>query len=227
MVALRSTAVKIISFENGVPGFFAIAQEARGVIALGQMAVGVVAIGQMAIGCFAVGQLGFGLIGAGQLGIGVYAAGGLGIGGRGKGAILKLVPTVDPPRDLPPTTTYQAVQAGWGDGWVAATLNRNAQGHATLFADGYDLGLKISTSVLAQAYREIDKSPGSAVLAHVRCMGDNTYVCDRLMHVPIPLTAQPNFWTLMIIRMVVLSIVAVAWWLLVVPELTDIFSKVF
>ncbi len=218
--------MKIVSFENGVPGFFAIAQEANGVIALGQVAVGVIAVGQLAIGGVAIGQLGFGLVGAGQLGIGVYAAGGLGIGGRGVGGILKLVPTVDHPRDLPPCTTIDAIIAGWGDGWIEAQLDRNAQGHAALIVGGQALDLKISTSVLANAYAEIAASPGSRVLAHVRRF-DRVLVCDRLMHVPVPLTAQPGFWSLLIVRMVALTVIASAWWLLVFTELAKIVAAVF
>lgn len=218
--------MKIVSFENGVPGFFALAQEAHGVIALGQIAIGVVAVGQLAIGGIAVGQLGFGLAGAGQLGIGVYAAGGLGIGGRGWGGILKLVPTVDHPRDLPPCTTIEAITAGWGDGWIEAELNRNAQGHAALIVGGHALDLKISTSVLANAYAEIASAPGSRVLAHVRRF-DRALVCDQLMHVPVGLTAQPGFWTLLMVRMVALTVIASAWWLLVFTELARIFAAVF
>ena len=218
--------MRIVSFQNGEPGFFAFAPYATGVIAIGQVAVGFIAIGQLAIGGIAAGQLGFGLMGAGQLGLGVYAAGGLGIGGRGKGAIGKLVPTVDPPRSLPPTTTLDSIRAGWGDGWLAATLGWTKDQLPGLYVDGQPLPLKISKGVLDAAFAELGLRAESEVQAHVRRVGD-VLICDRLMHVPIPMTAQRDFYSLLVVRMVLLIAMAAAWWVLVAPELAKIVRALF
>ncbi len=206
------------------PGFFAFGQFATGVIAVGQVATGVVAIGQVARGVVAAGQLGIGLFAAGQLCVGLYGGAGIGLGGRGKGLVLPLVPTVEPPYELPPRKTVADVEAGFGDAWVEAALTEREGGHVGLTSGGAALPLKIAAQLVTRARSELLRFGQARVLAHVRRMGE-VLVCDRMMHVPTAITARPGFWIGLVLRMALLIAVAVAVWALaLVPALRIIFA---
>jgi hypothetical protein len=182
------------------PGLFAFGQFATGVIAIGQVATGVVAIGQVARGVVAVGQLGIGLFAAGQVCVGLFGAAGIGVGGRGKGLVLPLVPTIEPPYDFPPCTTFDNVKAGFGDGWIEAKLQQIDGGHIGLGAETGLLPLKLACQLVMKARSELMRFGDAPVVAHIRRMGD-VLVCDRLMHVPTAMTTRPGFWIGLALRM--------------------------
>lgn len=208
------------------PGLFAFGQFATGVIAVGQVATGVIAIGQVARGVVAVGQLGIGLWGAGQVGVGLFGAAGIGIGGRGKGLVLPLVPTVEPPYEFPPCKTFEEVKAGFGDGWVSLKLKQLAGGQIGLGTDAEVLPLKLACQLVMKARSEVMRFGEAPVVAHVRRMGD-VLVCDRLMHVPTAMTTRPGFWVGLVFRMAVLIAIAVAVWTVALLPALKIFFAVF
>lgn len=208
------------------PGLFAFGQFATGVIAVGQVATGVIAIGQLARGVVAVGQLGIGLFAAGQLCCGLFGGAGIGIGGRGKGLVLKLVPTIEPAYEFPPCTTFDDIRAGFGDGWVDATLGPREGGHVGLAAAGRPLPIKLAAQLVMKARSELMRLGDAPVVAHVRRMGD-VFVCDRLMHVPTPMTTRPGFYGGLVLRMAVLIAVAVLVWVLALVPALRILVAVF
>jgi hypothetical protein len=72
--------MRLVSFDDNVPGVVAIAQFAVGIIAIGQVARGVIAIGQLSFGVIAIGQVAFGGIAVGQLTLALFAVGMLAFG---------------------------------------------------------------------------------------------------------------------------------------------------
>lgn len=201
---------------------FDVGQEAHGVIAIGQIATGYVAIGQMATGVVAIGQLARGVFVLGQLAIGCYAVGMgglgvfglaalLGIAGRGKGIVLPLVPSLEPPRVFPPNTTSAAVWHGQGAGWLAVVLRVEPDGTLGLYEQGQRLGAKISCGLLGSAHTACQPHGTCNALAHVQRMGAHL-VCNRLMDIPISASQRPHFWPLTLLRFLALIIVAVAVW---------------
>lgn len=206
------------------PGFFAFGQFATGVIAVGQVATGVIAIGQLARGVVAVGQLGVGVFAAGQLCVGLFGGAGIGIGGRGKGLVLSLVPTVEPAYDFPPCTTFDDVRAGFGDGWIEASLGLREGGHVGIAVDAQPLPIKLAAQLVMKARSELMRLGNAPVVAHVRRMGD-VFVCDRLMHVPTAMTTRPGFYIGLVLRMAVLIAIAVVVWVVaLVPALRILFA---
>lgn len=204
--------MRIVSFGDDEPGLFAFGQFATGVIAIGQVATGVIAVGQVARGVVAAGQLGIGLFSAGQLCVGLFGAAGIGIGGRGKGLVLPLVPTIEPPYEFPPCTTFDDVRAGFGDGWIQAKLEQLQGGYVGLATESVaTLPVKLACQLVMKARSELMRFGEADVVAHLTKMGD-VLVCDRLMHVPTPFSARPGFYIGLVFRMAVLIAIAVAVW---------------
>ncbi len=208
------------------PGVFAFGQFATGIIAVGQVATGVIAIGQLARGVVVVGQLGIGLFSAGQLSVGLFGAAGIGIGGRGKGLVLPLVPTIEPPYEFPPCTTFEDVKAGFGDGWIAAKLEQATGGYIGLKTDSGPLPVKLACQLLTRARSELMRFGQASVIAHIRRMGD-VLVCDRLMHVPTAGRRRPQFWIGLFFRMAMLGAVAVLVWTVALLPALRVFFAVF
>ncbi len=193
-------------------GVIAIGQVATGYVAIGQMATGVIAVGQLARGVFVVGQLAVGCCGVGMVGLGVFwMAALMGLGGRGKGIVLPLVPSLEPPRNFPATTLSSAVWHGQGAGWLAVLLRLEADGSVALYEQSQRLGAKLSCRVLGRARSACMASTACYAVAHVRRVG-NLLVCDRLMNVPGRSTDRPHFWLWTVLGFVALIAVAIAVW---------------
>jgi hypothetical protein len=216
--------VRIIGGGDEV-GFFAFGQVATGVIAFGQMATGVIAVGQLARGVVAVGQLAVGVWAIGQGAVGVGWAAGLALGGNGK-YCLSLVPRLEPLRDYPPCTTFEAVSRGWGDGWVNAQLNVEQDRTVSLYEGGLRLPVKVACRLLPRAFASLERGEGGHVLAHVRYMG-HALVCDRLMSVPIPTPERPGFYAGLAFRMTVLVGMAVLVWAVALHPVLEILGHLF
>ena len=205
-------------------GFFAFGQGATGVIAFGQMATGVIAVGQLARGVVAVGQLAVGVWAVGQVGVGVGWAAGFALGGNGR-FCLSLVPRLEPPRDYPPCTTFEAVAQGWGDGWVEAELHVEPDATVSLYA-GQRLPAKVACRLLPRAFASLERGEGGHVLAHIRHMG-HALVCDRLMSVPVPTHEHPGFYAGIAVRFAVLIALAVLVWAVSLHPVLEILERVF
>lgn len=200
-------------------GIIAVGQHATGVIAIGQVAHGVIAIGQAAFGVIAIGQLSFSFWGVGMLAFGVFGAGGFGVGGRGKGAVLPLVPSLGTRRSPPPLTTAQALWAGQADGWVEASLVASPQGAALVGPDGVALPIKLARSLVGPAARALEAGPSRLYARISRKPG--ALVCDRFMEVPVAASKKPGFWLFTAVRFVFLVAMAIAWALVVGQPLVD------
>ena len=210
--------VRLISVDPEVPGFFAVGQFAYGFIALGQMATGVIAIGQMARGVIAIGQVAVGLVAVGQLAFGLYAGVAM-LGVFGRGFPLPLIPKLPRPRQLPPTSDLGRVRMGYGDGWIDAELDLERTGIPALTREGLPVGdVKLAARLVPLARAELRRYEVPKVIAHVRRSGE-TLVCDRLLHVPVPLTARRGFWPLTAFRMGFLLILAIGVWLAIWPPI--------
>jgi hypothetical protein len=206
-------------------GFFAFGQVATGVIAFGQMATGVIAVGQLARGVVAVGQLAVGVWAVGQVAVGVGWAAGIAIGGNGS-YCLPIVPRLEPLRDYPPCTTFEAVSMGWGDGWVNATLHVEQDHTVSLYSEKGRLPVKVACRLLPRAMASLQRGEGGHVLAHVRHMG-HVLVCDRLMSVPIPTAERPGFYGGLTFRMIVLIGMAILVWAVALHPVLQILERVF
>jgi hypothetical protein len=165
----------------------------------------VIAIGQLARGGIAIGQLAFGLVGWGQLGGGVFhAVGMLGVGGRGFGPVLRLIPSVGRPCELPRSTSLAAVESGEG-GWVEAQLTPDLH----LAAPGASAPIKLDRRLQTGA-RRITTQGSQHVLAYVRPIGP-TLVCERITYEPPRPYQQKSFWTLAAFQLAGLLVLATAW----------------
>jgi len=179
--------MKLFDAGQHATGFIAVGQEATGFFALGQIATGVIAIGQVARGGIAIGQVAFGLVGWGQGGLGVFhAVGMLGAGGRGLGVVVRLVPSLGRPREMPPVTPLAAVAAGH-DGWLDAELAPDL----ALSQAGARLPVKLDRRLQTRA-RALAAAGPHRVLAHTRRIGP-TLVCDRLAYEPPRPWHKPSF----------------------------------
>jgi hypothetical protein len=210
--------VRLISTDPNEPGFLGIGQHAYGVIALGQTATGVIAIGQLARGVVAVGQLAVGLVAIGQLAFGVFAGVAM-IGLFGRGFPLALIPKLPRPRQLPPTADLNRIRMGYGDGWIDAELTASRTGPPTLTQAGVPLSdVKLSARLIPLARAELGRYEVPKVVAHVRRIGQ-TLVCDRLLHVPVPLSATKGFRGKIIARAVLLAVLAIGVWFAIWPPI--------
>lgn len=209
--------MRLISVDPEVPGFFAVGQFAYGVIAVGQMATGVIAVGQMARGVIAIGQVAVGLVAIGQLAFGLYAGIAM-VGIFGRGFPIPLVPKLPRPRELPPTADLGRVRMGYGDGWIDAELELERTGVPALTREGLPVGdVRLAARLVPLARAELRRYETPKVIAHVRRVGE-TLVCDRLLHVPLPLTARRGFVPLTVIRMAALLALGIGVWLAVWPS---------
>jgi hypothetical protein len=209
--------MRLISVTPEEPGVFAVGQFAYGFFAFGQMATGVIAIGQIARGLVAVGQVGFGLVAVGQVAFGSFAGAGLGLFGRGWP--FSLVPSLPRPRALPPTTDASQVRMGYGDGWIEAELGLTPSGVPCLAKAARPLDdIKLSARLVPLVRAELGRYERPKVIAHLRRAGD-TLVCDRLLHVPVPLSERRNFRASMTARMVTLVLLAIAVWIVIWPPI--------
>jgi hypothetical protein len=201
-------------------GIIAVGQVATGVFAFGQMATGVIAIGQVARGGLAIGQVAFGLVGWGQGGAGVFhAVGMLGVGGRGFGPVLRLVPSIGRPRELPPVTTLAAVAAG-EDGWIDVQLSSDLG----LWQGGARLPVKLDRRLQRRAV-ELAGTPPQRVLAYTRRIGP-VLICDRLAYEPVRPHRKPGFWRLATLQLVGLLALGTAYSALVGHHLVVALEKI-
>jgi hypothetical protein len=208
--------MRIISVDPEVPGVFAIGQFAYGIIAVGQMATGVIAIGQVARGVVAIGQLAIGFVAIGQLAFGLFAGVAM-LGVFGRGFPLGLVPRLGKPRQLPPTTKAGNLRTSYGDGWIEAEIGTDETGLPHLRADGLRAAdIRLAASLVRPAMAEMRRYAEPKVIAHVRRIGEDL-VCDRLLHVPVPVTDRTGFWPLTGFRMAALVVLAVVVWFVVWP----------
>ena len=224
-LAYDTRGVRILSTDDQI-GLIAVGQFATGFFAMGQVATGVIAIGQVARGVIAIGQASIGVITVGQITVGLAWGAGFGLAGRGRGLVGSLIPTLEPTYDYPPTTTYDHVKSGYGDGWIRATLHLAPDGAITL-ADpegNNPYSLKLKNTLVPRARAEVQQYGPSPVVAHLRNVG-TLVVCDRLMHVPKPMRNRPGFWAALTLRMAVLAGLAILVWVLAVrPALQIIFA---
>lgn len=138
-----------VTTDDGTFAFLAFGKRPVGVIAIGQLPTGVIAIGQVARGFIAVGQLAVGVVVLGQLATGLFAIGQavlapaygiaqLGIVGRGRGAVLALLPRRAAPRaeTRPLAGEADLVEGRTARGWLAVREERGR----LVTASGRDLG---------------------------------------------------------------------------------------
>jgi hypothetical protein len=203
-------------------GVIAVGQEATGFLALGQTATGVIAIGQLARGGIAVGQLAFGLVGWGQGGVGIFhAVGMLGVGGRGFGPVLRLVPSLGRPRELPPATTIAAVAGAGGEsGWIEADLTPDL----ALVQGGARLPIKLDRRLQTGA-REITTEGPRRVLACTRRVGP-LLICDRIVHSPPRPYQKKGFWLLATFQLIGLLALGTAYAAIVGHELLPALGRI-
>jgi hypothetical protein len=213
--------MKIVDVGQHAMGVIAIGQEATGFFALGQGATGVIAIGQLARGCIAIGQCAFGLVGWGQVGGGIFhAVGMVGVGGRGFGPVLRLVPSVGRPRELPSAGSLAAVEAGQ-PGWIEVDLTADLGLHQ----EGRRLPIKIDRR-LQKGAREIAAGGPQRVLAHTTRMG-NLLVCERIAYAPPRPYQKKGFWALAVLQLIGLLGLGTAYAGVVGHPLLDALDKIF
>lgn len=188
--------MKLFDTGQEAVGVIAVGQMATGFFAFGQIATGVIAIGQVARGGIAIGQVAFGLVGWGQGGAGIFhAVGMLGVGGRGFGPVLRLVPSIGRPRELPPVTSVADVAAGT-DGWVDVQVSPDLG----LWQGGVRLPVKLDRRLQRRA-AEIAGAPPQRVLAYTRRIGP-VLVCERLAYEPLRPYQKRGFWLLATLQLV-------------------------
>jgi hypothetical protein len=206
---LYDSAVKLFS-SDGSPAIVGVGQEATAIFAVAQVARGFIAIGQLAVGVFTVGQLCVSVVGLGQAGGGVsWFAGMVGVGGRG--FCLRLIPGIDPPRIAPKVVPFEALlQAGPGaEGFVHADVVPVAGTNgAALGSHGSFLPVK-PTPTVAWALANAQRLGTRTIFAHIKRAGA-ALVCDRLVEVP---GTRKTYGTgFQIVRVVLLAVLATAWW---------------
>lgn len=211
-----------ISVGQEANGVIAIGQQATGVIALGQFATGVVAIGQVARGFVAIGQVSIGVfaIGMGSVGL-FYSVGMLGAGGRGLGIILPLVPSLGPKVAVPDTVPAGRLLGGRArDGWVSATLDRDAHGPVLLVA-GEPLEVRFDIRLRAA----IEARAAGPVTARLTRTGGG-WVCDRLQAVPMRRWLAPGWWAWWATQLGGLAVASVLFWALAgIPVVQALFNR--
>ena len=214
--------MRIWSVDPSEPAIIGVGQHAYGFIAIGQMATGVIAIGQGARGIIAIGQVAIGLFAVGQLAFGLFAGVAM-LGVFGRGFPIPLVPKLPRPRELPPTGVLERIRMGYGDGWIDAELELAPAGVPRLTRSGAALtDIKLTAKLVPLAHAELRRYVAPKVIAHVRRVG-HTLVCDRLLHVPVPLRETRNFETWMIVRMTALVVLACVVWWVVWPPIAAMF----
>lgn len=209
--------MRIFDVGQHAEGFIAIGQEATGVFALGQVATGVIAIGQLARGVVAIGQLSFGLVSVGMLSFGLIHATGLGAGGRaGPGLVIPLVPAPPKRAQLPETTSLEAIRASGAPGWIDVVIAVGKSGLAELVYRSAQLPAQLVAS-LQQGARNHAKVSNGHALAYVVPAAEGLRVTR--------LVANPNTraWSpiLAAIQIVLLGVLAGAYWELVLVSLGD------
>ena len=141
------------------------------------------------------------------------------IGIFGRGWPLPLVPKLPVPRQLPATTDMSQLRMGYGDGWIEAELKLGLGGAPVLSIAGAPIDrLKLAAPLVPVARAEIERYFVPEVIAHVRSVGE-VLVCDRLLHVPLPITQKRNFKALTLVRMILLVVVALGVWLAIWPPI--------
>jgi len=193
-------------------GFIAIGQVATGFIAIGQTALGVIAIGQLARGVIAIGQASFGILSIGMVSGGLFGATAMGgiAGRKGKGFIFEIFPKLKRQHILPSTTSAADVWATSEPGWVRASIVRDPNGNATLFDDGRPLQVKMVRGLRTAA----DGAIGSDVLAYTSRSGE-VLVCEKLMATSPPSLVERIGYAMWAPRFLALTLLAVAYWLVV------------
>lgn len=190
-------------------GIVSVGQEAFGVLAIGQFARGFIAIGQIAIGVFALGQGVVSVVGLGQGGIGVtWFAGMLGVGGRG--LCLRLIPGLDPPREVPAVVPFEQIALGppGSEGFVKLEVVEGSR-HPGFALGGRRVNVKPSAAVSCALANARAKGFAQEVYAHVRHAG-TALVCTRVMEIPgMRRQYGPAFQAL---RIALLCVVGVGWW---------------
>lgn len=159
--------MELVTTDDGTFAFLAFGKRPVGVIAIGQLPTGFLAIGQVARGFVAIGQLAVGVFVLGQLATGLFVIGQavlapaygiaqLGIVGRGRGAVLALLPRWAAARaEAPPVADENdLVEARITSGWLPVKELRGR----LVTASGRDLGpttTKIPAGTLAAIGAEI------------------------------------------------------------------------
>ncbi|MEQ1507431.1 MAG: hypothetical protein ABMB14_34700 [Myxococcota bacterium] len=191
-------------------GFVAIGQFATGVFAFGQVAWGLVAVGQIAFGGLAIGQVAVGGVSIGLVGVGMqFTAGMIGIGGRGRGWILRLLPSLGRRRVPTGISTVAAIRASGRPGWVRLHLVPRSNAAVAVFdgtthAADIRLDARVRRAGLAAA-------PGD-VWAELRPSVDG-WVANRLIAVPRPRTLEPRWWFVWGAQLMgLLLLAAIVWW---------------
>ncbi len=212
--------MKLFDVGQHASGVIAVGQEATGFFAFGQVATGVVAVGQLARGGIAIGQVAFGLVGWGQGGVGIFhAVGMLGIGGRGFGPVLRLVPSIGRPRELPATTTLAAVMAG-ESGWLEVDLTPDL----ALGQGGSRLPIKLDRR-LQKGAKDITAEGSRRVLAATRRVGP-LLVCDRIAYEPPRPHQKKGFWILASLQLAGLLALGTAYAGIVLHDLLPALGRV-
>ena len=238
--------MRLFSTDPNEPGVFAVGQEAFGVFALGQLACGVVAVGQVARGVIAVGQVAVGVVALGQASLGILWAGGMiGVGGRGFGIVLKLLPKVVVERFLrpvlPPLSSLETLANTEAErAWVLAQVEAGPR----LTVDGKPLALERRAGVDEQLRAAVEAGHTHACITvdaeeRVRpqeggyreaAPHEQVLVAARLkswreappkVHLEGPLTGIGGLF----LRLVGMSGLAVAWWLVVGTSIRALFWK--
>jgi len=141
--------------------------------------------------------------------LGATAMGGI-AGRKGKGFVLELLPKLRRHHVLPATTSAADVWATGEPGWVRASIVHDPNGNATLFDDGRPLQVKMVRGLREAA----DSAVGSDVLAYASRSGD-VLVCEKLMHATPPSLVERIGYVMWAPRLIALTALAVAYWVVV------------
>ena len=175
-------SVKLFS-ADGEPAVVGVGEAPLAIFAIGQFARGFIAVGQVAVGVVVVGQLGVAVWGVGQLGFGVgWFTGMMAISGRGWP--IRLIPGLDPPRNAPAASAFEAIAQGdpQAEGYVRASVTSSMRG-ARLEVDGRQLPVKLTPKVAGALAAASQRGSPRQLLAHLKHAAGHV-VCDGLVEIP-------------------------------------------
>jgi hypothetical protein len=201
-------AVKLFS-ADGEPAVVGVGEQPVAIFAVGQFARGFIVIGQFAVGVVVLAQFGVAVWGVGQFGLGVgWFTGMFAISGRGYP--VRLIPGLDPPRNVPAAVAFEAIAQGGPqeEGYVRAGVTSSTRG-ARLEVDGRELPVKLTPKVAGALAAASERGSPHQLLAHLRRAAGHV-VCDGLVEIPGQRASYGM--GLQVARIALLVLLAGAWW---------------